>query len=128
MKNQVQDGKVLTFTESSLAHPTHSDGLVNGGDPVVVGRVVGVAFQDADATTDSIDVAATGVFDVSVTSVHNGISIGETVYIDPSTAVLSDDSNDVPYGIALEAISGNATDTINVKLFGQTPGATGAGS
>jgi len=122
MKNSVQDGRVLTFTESDLTHPSHSDGLVDAGDPVVVGRVVGVAYESAAATTDSINLQTEGVFDLSVSSVHNGISKGETVFIDPSTAVLSDDYADVPFGVALETISAGQSDTINVKLFGATPG------
>jgi predicted RecA/RadA family phage recombinase len=122
MKNSVQDGRVLTFTESDLTHPSHSDGLVDAGDPVVVGRVVGVAYENAAASSDSINVQTEGVFDLSVSSVHNGISKGETVFIDPSTAALSDDYADVPFGVALETVSAGQSDTINVKLFGQTPG------
>jgi len=125
MKNSIQTGEVLTFAESVYVHPSHSDGLVNGGDPVVVGRLVGVAYEDASATTDSINMQTQGVFDLSVSSIHNGLSVGETVYIDPSTAVLSDDLNDVPFGVALEAVAGGATDTINVLLFGATPGTAG---
>jgi len=125
MKNSVQDGKVLTFTESLLVHPSHSDGFVDAGDPVIVGRIVGVAYENAAAATDSVNVQTEGVFDLSVSSIHNGISVGETVYIDPSTAALSDDLNDVPYGVALETVAGGGTDTINVKLFGATPGTAG---
>ena len=74
-------------------------------------------------------VSTRGIYNLSVASIHNGISVGETVYIDPSTAVLSDDANDVPYGLALDAVAaGNVAATIRVKLFGQTPGAIGADS
>jgi hypothetical protein len=50
------------------------------------------------------------------------------VYIDPTSAVVSDDFNDVPFGVALGTVSSGATTTIPVKLFGATPGATGANS
>ncbi len=129
MKTFIQARSPLTFTESDLVHPSHSDNLVDSGDPVVIGRIVGVAATSALASTDLVSVEVEGVHDLSVTTIHNGISIGETVYIDPAAATLSDDYNDVPYGVALEAISlVTATDTINVLLFAATPGAAGANS
>lgn len=125
MKNFIQIGDNITLPVSSwvAAHnPPQS------GDPCVAGRLVGVASFDG-VTGDDLAVQVAGVFDVSVTTVHNGISIGETVYIDPSTGVVSDDNADVPFGTALEAIStGTGTDTINVRLFSSTPGASGANS
>jgi len=129
MKTFIQPRSPITLTESDLVHPSHSDNLVDSGDPVVVGRLVGVAATSALASTDLVAIETEGVHDLSVTTIHNGIAIGETVYIDPSAATLSDDYNDVPFGIALEAISlVTATDTINVLLFGATPGAAGANS
>lgn len=128
MKTFVQESRYFNATESDLVHPSHSDNLVDSGDPVVIGRLVGVASTSAAATTDLVAIDTEGVHDLSVTSTHNGISIGETVYIDPAAATLSDDSSDVPFGVAYEAISGNTPDTINVRLFGATPGATGANS
>jgi hypothetical protein len=65
---------------------------------------------------------------LSVQSIHNGLSLGETVFIDPSTGVLSDDLTDVPFGVALGTVSAGATTSIPVRLFGATPGATGANS
>lgn len=146
MKNFVQTGDNLSFLASQLVAPSHASGdtytnlvapgfgltppinLVESGDPVVVGRIVGVANNDALQSSDTIVVSTRGVYALSVSSIHNGISVGETVYIDPVSASLSDDFNDVPFGCALGAVSGGATTTINVKLFGQTFGATGANS
>ncbi len=125
MDNYIQEGRHLTFTESALTHPSHSDGFVNSGDPVLVGRFAGVAMTDAAASTDKIAVKVHGVVDVSVVGSGNGISIGETVYIDPSAATLGPDLTDTPFGLALEAIAAGQTDTINVWLFGGTPGAAG---
>lgn len=122
-------GSPITVIESDLVHPSHPDGLVNAGDPVLLGRIPGVALIDASATTDSIPVAVEGVFDLSVTTVH-GLAKGETVHINASTALLGDnaDSTDVPFGSALETIAGSSSDTINVRLMGPTPGDLGAGS
>lgn len=126
MKNYVQPGKNISIVESALVHPSHSDGLVDSGDPVCAGRLVGVANTDAAASTDKVAITTEGVFDLSVVGNGNGVSIGETVFIDQSSGVLSNDETDTPFGLALEAISAGQTDTINVKLFGATPGATGA--
>src|SRR5882724_11610692 len=127
-KNQVQDGKVLTFTDSQLVKPSHTDGFTHHDDPVLVGRIVGVALNSAAASTDNVDVSMDGVFNLSVSPIHNGLSVGETVYINPTTAVLSDDQNGLPFGHAVTAAPGNVTATIAVRLMGPTPGATGANS
>jgi predicted RecA/RadA family phage recombinase len=128
MKNFVQTGDDLTFLASELVHPTNSPDYPNAGDPVVCGRVVGVVHETAAASTDSVVVATRGVFTLTVASVHNGIAKGETVYIDPSTAVVSDDLNDVPFGVALGTVAAGDSKAIPVKLFGCTPGASGANS
>jgi predicted RecA/RadA family phage recombinase len=126
MKNFIQDGDNLTILSSlliGLNSPPKS------GDAVVCGRIVGVVNNDSAGATDQVVVSTRGVFNVGVQTVHNGISIGETVFIDPASGVLSDDFNDVPFGIALASISvGAGSKSIDVKLFGQTPGATGANS
>lgn len=130
MQTYIQPGKNISITESLLVHPSHTDGLVNSGDPVLVGRLVGVAATDAAATTDKIAIETEGVHKLSVSSIHNGVNFGETVFIDPSTAVLSDDFTDVPYAICVDetGITGGATGSILVRLFGGTPGAVGFGS
>ncbi len=48
------EGRHLSFPESELTHPTHTDGFVDGGDPVVAGSIVGVAFEGASAGTDTV--------------------------------------------------------------------------
>jgi predicted RecA/RadA family phage recombinase len=146
MKNFIMNGDNLPFLASQIVNPSHSSGdtytnlvgvaegistpinLVESGDPVVIGRIVGVANTDALASTDTVVVSTRGVYAVAVKSIHNGVAVGETVYIDPATAVVSDDSSGVPFGCAVGAVASGATTTINVKLFQQTPGATGANS
>lgn len=127
----IQEGRFIGITESLLVHPTHTDGLVNSDDPVLVGRLVGVAQIDAAATTDKISIDTKGVYKLSVSSVHNGVNFGETVFIDPTAGTLSDDFTDVPFGICVDetGITGGSTGSILVKLFGDaTPGAVGYGS
>jgi predicted RecA/RadA family phage recombinase len=145
MKNQILGaGDNLTFLASQIVAPSHSSGdtytnlvgpgvgastpvnLVEDGDPVVVGRIVGVSNSDALFSTDSIVVSTRGVYTLAVTagSAH-GIHVGETIYIDPVAATLSDNAAGIPFGCALQAVAGGATTTIQVKLFSQTPDSNG---
>lgn len=119
-------GDNLDFLDSQIVHPSHTDSRTHSGDAVVIGRIVGVAASSALLATDRVTVVTRGVFLVPVVPAAAAISVGETVYISPTTAVVGSDLTGVPYGCALEAAAANAT--IRVKLFGQTPGAIGAGS
>jgi len=121
-------GDNVTLPVANLVFPTHSDSLPHSSDPVLCGRLAGVVNQDG-VSGGSVVVSTRGVYNLSVSSIHNGISIGETVYIDPVTAALTDDFTDVPFGVALDAVpAGNVATTVRVKLFGITPGAIGADS
>lgn len=131
MKNFVQDGDRLTFPKSILVGPNNP---ILSGDPVVVGRLAGVAAADAVPATGGIAndlnvvVQVRGVFTLAVQSLHNNVTPGESVYIDPVTGVVSDDFTDVPFGVVLDQVNSGATTSVRVRLFGATPGATGAGS
>jgi predicted RecA/RadA family phage recombinase len=147
MKNLVYEvGDRLSFLASLLVHPDHASGdtytnlvapgqgistpvdLVEDGDPVVCGRIVGVAENDALQSTDLIVVRLKGVFSLAVQCLHHSITVGETIYINPSTGVLSDDITQVPFGSALGTVPSGTTASIPVRLFGATPGAIGADS
>jgi predicted RecA/RadA family phage recombinase len=123
MKNQVQDGKVVTLVASVLVHPTHSDGLVNGGDHVVVGSLVGVAVEDAAASTDNIDVVRQGVFNLSVIATDSGgnsaVAIGDKLFIDSAAnAAITKNNTKTEFGIAMAAVNAGATATIPVLVTG----------
>lgn len=123
-------GQNITFKITDItAFPTHSDSLPHSSDPCVIGRIGGVVNADG-VLGGSVVVSTYGVYNLSVSPIHNGLSVGETVYINPTagSAVLSDDQTGVPFGVAIDAAPGNATATIRVKLFGATPGAIGADS
>ncbi len=129
MKNQVQDGKVQTFLASQLVVPSHTDSLPHGGDPCVVGTLVGVVYESAAASTDKIDVATEGVFNLAVLAKHAGavndaVVDGDQLYIDAATAVVSKDATAVPYGKARGAVNAGATATIPVMIV--QPGALAA--
>lgn len=133
MKNFVQDGDRITFAKTALTGPNNP---IKSGDPVVLssGRMAGVAVADAVPGTagptddGNVVVQFKGVFNIPVVSTHHAIAVGSTVYINPSTGVVSDDLTQVPFGCAVDTVAQYATTTVRVKLFGQTPGATGADS
>lgn len=71
------EGRYLSFVESDLTHPYHSDGLVDGGDPVMVGNIVGVAMSSASAATDIIAIDTEGIWYLYVLGcVSDGTSDG----------------------------------------------------
>jgi len=98
------EGRHLSFLESELTHPTGGDGFVDGGDPVVVGTIVGVAFESASAATDTIAIDTEGIWCLNVVAEDdNGttaVAIGDEIYIDGS-GVLSKESGDTRFGWAL---------------------------
>lgn len=147
MKNLVQQiDRIQHFLASQIVAPQHSTGdtftniagaqqgitipinLVEGGDPVVIGRIVGVAAEDALRSTSLVSVYIKGVFNLSVNPIHNKLAVGESVYIDPVSAALSDDYTAIPFGVVLDAVPAGAPKVVRVLLFGATPGAAGFGS
>jgi predicted RecA/RadA family phage recombinase len=146
VKNFTLTGDNLSFLASQVVAPQHASGdtytnlvgpgvgatlpvnLVESGDPVVIERIVGVSNMDALFATDTIVISTRGVYALAVQCTVQTIRLGETIYIHPTTAVLSDNSAGVPFGVALGVVQNGATTVINVKLFGQTAGAPGFGS
>jgi len=61
------EGRHLTLEESYLYHPYHADGLVDKGDPVIIGdNLVGVALNSASAATDLISIDTEGIWFLNV--------------------------------------------------------------
>lgn len=121
MKNLKQPGNVVDVVESALTHPTHTDGLVDSGDAVVVGTIAGVAELSADASTDTIPVRVKGVVNVPVKG-HDGtndaaIAVGAKLYIG-TAALINVDTSKAVFGKALAAVSSGATTSIDVLLAG----------
>ncbi len=91
---------------------------VNSGDPVVVGKIPGVAQYDADSDNKAV-IDTSGVYNLSVTAKNNSgnsaVSVGDILYKD-GTKVNKDATNGVRFGYAMEAVTSGATSTIKVKL------------
>lgn len=124
MKNFIQPGNTITPLESLLAHPAHGDGLVDSGDQVVVGTIIGVAAVSALAATELIPVATTGVFNLPVEAKTNAgagsaVAYGDKLYIDPAAAgKINKDTTKTLFGIALGGVVINLTTNIDVMLTG----------
>ncbi len=120
------EGRYLSFVESDLVHPYHSDGFVDGGDPVLVGdNIVGVAMSSAAAATDIISIDTEGIWYLNVLGcisnggtaglAHTGVA-GDPVYIQrtPGTDVylLSGEQESdkfAPFGYLLGATTASTT-------------------
>lgn len=123
MKNLKQPGNIIDVVESAMVHPAHGDGLVDSGDQVVVGTLVGVAETSAAATTDVIAVVTKGVVNVPVAGINAGgnsaVAFGDKLYIDAAAAAaVNKKVANQPFGIALGAVTGGATTNIDVLLTG----------
>ena len=122
------EGRHLQLLESTLTHPTHSDGFVDKGDPVVAGNIVGVALNAAAAATDFIEIDSEGIWNLTVTGTRsdgtaNGadfaVAIGNDIFINTSDGTLtleSDPSTHQYFGIALGAVTAGSSTVIAVKV------------
>ena len=117
------EGRHLTFLESELTHPTHTDGFVNKADPVVVGHIVGVAFTSAAAATDLVAIDTEGIWNLDVVAANDegndAVAAGDEIYINTTTAVLSKIASadtQVPFGYAIGVVTAGETGAIAVKV------------
>lgn len=120
------EGRHLTIEESLITHPYHSDGFVDGGDPVVVGGtdgvIVGVAFSSATAATDFVAIDTEGIWFLDVYALDDGgasaIDEGDLIFINTSTCVLSKVQNETtqqPFGYSLGEVAAGH-DVLAVKV------------
>ena len=119
------EGRHVTLVESELVHPTHADGFVDKGDPVVIvgGPGVGTALGSAIAATDLIAVDTEGMYGHTVVAVdgsgNSAVAGGDKLFINLTTAVINkinDPHTTTPFGIAYGAITAGSTAVIAVKV------------
>jgi predicted RecA/RadA family phage recombinase len=110
MKNFVQEPNNVKLTVGS--------GVVSG-QPVVVGVIPAVALTDADANNQAACLLE-GVFSLSVVATNNAgnsaVVEGDALYIDGSSVISKDATNDTFFGYAVGAVTSGATATINVLV------------
>lgn len=83
------EGRHVTVEESYLSHSYHADGLVDKGDPCIIGEnIVGVALNSASAATDLIAIDTEGIWALNVVgSVSDGTSDGIAKALAPGDVV-----------------------------------------
>ncbi|MDD5081768.1 MAG: hypothetical protein PHU08_00200 [Dehalococcoidales bacterium] len=131
------EGRHITVEESYLAHAYHADGLVDKGDPCIIGEnIVGVALNSATAATDLITLDTEGIWFLNVVgSVSDGTSDGiakalvpgDVVYIEqtPGAGVNlsgeSDPNRFKQFGYLLGNVSAHVTTAtlVAVKVHGE---------
>ncbi len=117
--SSTNEGRYVNIQEQYLVHPFHliaTGGLVEKGDPCVVSSLVGIAMKTALADTDFITLDTEGIWWLNVVSSVAAIVIGQRLYIDATSGVVSDDTTDVPFGYALAAVDNGETTLIPVKV------------
>ena len=92
------EGRHVTILESLLTHPVNAGNLVFKGDPVCFGDIgVGVAFNQAAAATDYIALDTEGIWWQTVYGTDewgsNAVAMGDRIYINETTCLLSKNSN-----------------------------------
>ncbi len=90
------------------------------GDPVAVGKIVGVAQFARDVNGKSV-VDTAGAYNLDVKAVdgvgNSAVAIGDQLYyVAADTPKLSKKDTGVPFGKALSTVAAGATATIPVKI------------
>ena len=122
------EGRHVNVVESDMIHPTHADGFVDKGDPILFNDIaqanytgVGVAFASATAATDSIAVDTEGIWNLAVLSTNDlgssDIVFGDQIFISIAAGVLSKIRNantHRPFGYACNTttVAGAGTATV----------------
>jgi hypothetical protein len=135
------EGRHLTLEENYLTHPYHADGLVDKGDPVLVGdEIVGVAFNSAAAAGDLITIDTEGIWflnvfgcisDGTINGAAHVMATGDPVFIKrvpgTDTVILSgqaDPQNYRRFGYLLGDLTADleagTPDLVAVKIHGMT--------
>ncbi len=117
------EGRHITLPESMLTHPSHSDGFVDKGDPVVCGAIVGVAFRSAAAATDLIALDTEGIWVLEVSGTddegNSAVAVGDELYINLTTCEISKIKNKEthkPFGYALGVVASGESGVCAVKV------------
>ncbi len=125
--SSTNEGRHVLVKESDiLAHPAHTDGFVDKGDPVALFDAVGVALKSATSPNDVIPVETEGVWRLSVTNTglnnFGTIVVGQVLFI-TGAGVITDDwvGSFAIFGFALEPIDSVRTQIIAVKVHWQYP-------
>lgn len=112
MKNSVQNGKVITYTNASGS-------TILSGAVVIIGSIAAIAITDI-LDGESGDCSVEGVFSLTKDT-PLAIAQGDEVFWSVSGSEVTKTATDKPLGIAFAA-AGSSDTTVNVKIYGQGNG------
>ncbi|MCK9579355.1 MAG: hypothetical protein M0Q92_02755 [Methanoregula sp.] len=118
-------GRYVTFVESDLVHPTHTDGLADKGDPVNIGNIVGVVDSASPtAATDLVTVDTEGIWYLNVVASDDAgtsaVVLGDQLFI--ASGIISKKAGGIPFGKAMGALTGSGTAALcAVKVHQEDP-------
>lgn len=96
-----------------------SSNIPLSGDPVVYGKIPGVAVSDGDSG-GKVVAYLEGIFNLAVTAAAGAIAVGDIVYFDvaqaTNAAALNNTNTNVRFGYAMDAIGSGLSATIRVKV------------
>ena len=118
------EGRHITLPESYLTHPSHTDNLVDGKDPILAGEnIVGVAFSSASGVNDLIGIDTEGIWALLVSADDDwgtsAVAVGDEIFINKTTCLLSKIRNfntHQHFGYALATIPAGDDEVIAVKI------------
>ena len=123
--SSTSEGRHLELEEEYLRHPAAS-AFASKGDPVVDlngQNIVGVCFNTATAATDFVTIDTEGIWFQSVLADDddggNAVQIGDEIFIDLATAVLSKIRNKFTnqhFGYALGTVAVHTAAVVAVKV------------
>ena len=119
-QNFEQDGNVLDAVESAL-FDLRGAGLIQSGDPVMLGTIPGVAELTAALATDLLSVTIVGVFNLDVTGRDAvpgdaAVALYNSLFLDTTDNQLNVDTGFNLFGYALGTVAAGATTKIPVLI------------
>lgn len=108
--------KDVIVEETDLTHPTHTDGLVDAGDPCYTNDMAGVARTSATATSSRITMARGGVWNLSVSADTGTVAYGTKLYLKSDGTLTDTVGSNIPFGYALGDVANGNSGVIAVLL------------
>jgi predicted RecA/RadA family phage recombinase len=121
MNNQQGTGRNVTYTNGAVT-------TIRSGGPVVFGQFAGVCKSvernnvpllpgQASAAGDRVVVAFEGVYTMGKTA-GLAINLGDAVYLNTGSQLLTKTNTDVPFGIAtVAALAGDSTVVVTLRQW-----------
>ena len=119
--SSTNEGRYVSIYEDLLSHPWHDDDddLIEKGDPCMAfPNLVGIAMKTAESTEEVITIDTEGIWwlNVEAGKAWGDVYVGQMLYIDASSAAITDDYEQIPFGLSLGHVDEGNTTLIAVKV------------